>query len=303
MVVLVVVHLFLQVYVSLLDSVDTENVDKTAAVFSVDNTKITLKILSLVQYYDEDGVTDIFNEKTLETIDYSESKLNIKYKNTEYNTRAEIQCTITNLESEIEIKDCSVFIQSKLTEAPKIFSIKSTVKLNKNTKYIFENHVLRFKIGATERIIFHIKSVLIQFYGYTQKYTWKIFLTMERRLNLQTTYVLNNFENYGGEIVSENDPEVPEISEEPVAEEPAEEDPAAKEPAAKEPAHEDPEKTEQENDKDLEPNHEDLEEDSSKKGLWITVILVITGLLILAVIVGVLIYFNRHRLLKNISIA
>ncbi|KII69052.1 hypothetical protein RF11_09866 [Thelohanellus kitauei] len=195
----------------------------------------------------------------IESIEYTDPKLNIIFIDDKYNRRAEIECTISNQELDIEIQRCSVSFQLKENEDKLVFLIGSIFKLNKNTKYRFENDEIHIKVGGPKIIIF-FDTLFIKFSGYTQKYTWVREDTGPVRFTLESTDIISNFENFGGEIVAENDPDAPVKTEEKVEVDPAEEDQVEKDPVK-----EDPEKTELEEEKDLEPDHEDLDEENSKK--------------------------------------
>ncbi|KII63332.1 hypothetical protein RF11_01736 [Thelohanellus kitauei] len=120
-----------------------------------------------------------------------------------YRTWFAIDCKLSNLDKYIEISGCYVSTKTSPQNPFDNFSIGYTLRLNKNTKYLFSTQKIRFKKGETRYPTLNINllDLLVTFRGYTQK------MVMESNENiiycdLNSTVVIDDFSPYGGSYIN-----------------------------------------------------------------------------------------------------
>ncbi|KII69054.1 hypothetical protein RF11_09868 [Thelohanellus kitauei] len=274
MVVLFWLHLFLQISLSFLDSFEEKTVNKNVAVFSVDDTEITLEVDGNINYVDVDGTEYNYDTTSIDKIKFEGSALEVKFEIDQYNSMAAVQCEFSNMVQEIEIRSCFSYILSDAIVDVVQFSFGYTIKLNRNTKYIFEDHEFVVQMGK-QRLTLKIISLIITFSGYTQTYTWKRESTDPMILKLDSPDVISNFEEYGGELVSEN------FFDDSSKTDDTQED---------ESPDKDADKTDPQDDNIEDEFKNDPEDNTSEKRHWLKILLIVIGSSVMAVMIAVLLY-------------
>ncbi|KII69055.1 hypothetical protein RF11_09869 [Thelohanellus kitauei] len=296
----------LQVYLAILDDVGQVERKANTAEFSVENTKITVEAEIRIEYSVETGESYEFYPNEIKGVEYIGSYLIIKYQQRQKGL-AELKCEISNLDTEIETSKCQASIPNKDTGETFNYFIAYTFKFNKNTRYEFSDHIIVFKIGP-DRLSITFQKLLIKFSGYTKKYTWSPPPNYRVYAYGHLTDIISNFEEYGGEIIDENDPDAPSITEEPSKDETVEEDADQTHPEDDKEVEQNKETEENkkaednkegEENKKVEDNENDQEEETANKRSWIIFLPVIIGLSVMAVIIAVLVYFNINRQRKT----
>ncbi|KII74956.1 hypothetical protein RF11_00442 [Thelohanellus kitauei] len=136
-----------------------------------------------------------------------DSKLTIKFES-ESDQWSEIICELLNSDNELQINKCVISFKLYGYNDVISFMIGYTFKLDKKTKYVFSEHMIRInihnKIG--HRIKFKVDSLLITFHGYTRTYTWKNAYMEFLEVKSESSTIIDDFANYGGSYSVEGDP-------------------------------------------------------------------------------------------------
>ncbi|KII68929.1 hypothetical protein RF11_03838 [Thelohanellus kitauei] len=117
-----------------------------------------------------------------------------------YKSSFEISCECSNLQNEIEISGCKVSLRTDQNGPTTSYSIGYKLRLNKNTRYVFVKHEVIFMIDGVTQHQFKFKfyKLFIEFKDYTQTYKWIADQFKQHYGDLQSTQLIQNFEQYGG---------------------------------------------------------------------------------------------------------
>ncbi|KII65932.1 hypothetical protein RF11_11606 [Thelohanellus kitauei] len=134
-------------------------------------------------------------------------ELNIVFENKRTGSWLLIECFCDDLGTQFEIDGCRVLFRRSEGADIKNNYVGYTIKLNKDTKYTFSNHFMRFKVRENNEhmVMFNVYKLIITFAGYTKKYVWDMKEYIPRISNLHSTATIQGFEEYEGEYIDESD--------------------------------------------------------------------------------------------------
>ncbi|KII68766.1 hypothetical protein RF11_12041 [Thelohanellus kitauei] len=168
---------------------------------SIGSTNISVELDMYIQF--RMSTTDEITLRPADILNVSigGSELIIEYEEKISDSWAEIYCHVSDLENEIEIRGCLVSIQKQTNTAIISYSIRYTFRLNKNTKYVLGGHYIRFLIDKDlgHLLKFNIYNLVITFGGHTKTYEWTKEISDDIFADLESTNLISDFENYGGQ--------------------------------------------------------------------------------------------------------